>query len=156
MEEAIPTAHLLIFNLDEQRYALRLSAVERVVRAAAITPLPQAPDLVLGILDLQGEVIPVVNLRKRFRLPERETCSDDQFIVARTGTIRLALVVDGTEGVMELSDLALTAPDQILTGLNYLEAVTGTEEGLILIHDLETLLFPAEEELILQALERFR
>jgi purine-binding chemotaxis protein CheW len=153
-EEAIPTTHLLIFNLDEQRYGLRLSAVERVVRAAAITPLPQAPDLVLGILDLQGEVIPVINLRKRFRLPERETRSDDQFIVARTGTIRLALLVDSTEGVLELSDLTLTAPDRIVTGLNYLEAVTRTAEGLILIHDLETLLFPAERELIIAALEQ--
>jgi purine-binding chemotaxis protein CheW len=150
----ITSPHLLIFTLDGQRYALRLDNVERVIRAAAITPLPEAPEIVLGILDLQGEVIPVINLRKRFRLPERETSSADQFVVARTATLTLALVVDGTESVIDREGMEVIAPDDILTGVSYLEGVTRTDAGLILIHDLETLLFAAEEELLAQALER--
>lgn len=152
MERPITTPHLLIFTLDHQRYALRLDTVERVIRAAAITPLPQAPEIVLGILDLQGRIIPVINLRKRFRLPERPTQSDDQFVIARTGTLTLALVVDGTESVIEQADLAVIAPDEIVTGVGFLEGVTTTEQGLVLIHDLESLLFAAEEELLAQAL----
>ena len=130
--------------------------MERVLRAAAITPLPEAPPIVLGILDLGGEVIAVVNLRKRFRLPERELRSCDQFMVARTGRRTLALVVDGTESVIERADRDLIPPDGILTGIGYLDAVTRTPEGLVLIHDLESLLFPAEEELLSQALERLK
>lgn len=153
-ETAITTPHLLIFTLDGQRYALRLSAVERVLQAAAITPIPEAPEIILGILDLQGEVIPVVNLRKRFRLPEREIRSADQFVVARTARLTLALAVDGTESVIEQADLV--APDRIVPGMGYLDAVTRTPDGLVLIHDLESLLFPAEEELLAQALERLK
>lgn len=133
---------------------MRLDSVERVVRAAAITPLPKAPEIVLGILDLQGQIIPVINLRKRFRLPEREIRSTDQFVVARTGTLTLALVVDSTESVMELTDREAILPDDILTGMVYLEGVTRTKDGLVLIHDLESLLFAAEEELLAQALEQ--
>lgn len=130
--------------------------MQRVVRAAAITPLPQAPEIVLGILDLQGQVIPVINLRKRFRLPERELGCEDQFVVARSGARTLALVVDGTESVMEQTELPVIAPDDILTGMAFLEGVTSTDQGLILIHDLETLLFTAEEELLARALEQMQ
>lgn len=152
----VTTPHLLIFNLDRQRYALRLDAVQRVVRAAAITPLPQAPEIVLGILDLQGQIIPVINLRKRFRLPERELRSEDQFVVARSAALTLALAVDGTESVIEASESPVIAPDDIMTGVAFLEGVTASEAGLILIHDLETLLFAAEEELLARALEQFQ
>lgn len=145
---------MLIFTLDDQRYALRLDAVERVVRAAAITAIPKAPEIVLGILDLQGRVIPVINLRKRFRLPEREIRCEDQFVIARTRTRSLALVVDSSESVMEQTDRGVIPPDDILTGMGFLEGVTRTEAGLVLIHDLETLLFPPEEELLARALEQ--
>lgn len=128
--------------------------MERVVRAATITPLPEAPEIVLGILDLQGQVIPVINLRKRFRLPERDISCEDQFVIAQTGSLTLALVVDSAESVIEQSELAVIAPDEILTGMAYLEGVSRTEKGLLLIHDLETLLFSAEEELLARALEQ--
>ena len=148
----ITTPQLLIFTLDEQRYALRLPAVERVVRAAAITPLPKAPDVVLGVLDLRGQVIPVINLRRRFRLPEREIRTQDQFVIAQAKLLTVALVVDGVECVLDASVEEIVAPDDILSGTGYLEGVTRTADGLVLIHDLSSLLFPEEETLLTQAL----
>lgn len=150
----ITTPLLLIFTLDEQRYALRLATVERIVRAAAITPLPKAPEIVLGLLDLQGQVIPVINLRKRFRLPLREIRTSDQFVIARAKLLTVALVVDSAVGVLEETDEAVIPTDDILTGMDYLEGVTRTEDGLVLIHDLASLLFPEEEELLARALEQ--
>jgi purine-binding chemotaxis protein CheW len=144
---------LLIFFLDGQRYALRLSTVERVIRAAAITPLPRAPEIVLGVLDIQGEVIPVISLRRRFQLTERATRTSDQFVVARAKRLTVALAVDGVEGVLEECDEALISPDDILAGTEFLEGVTRTGDGLVLIHDLATLLFPEEEILLARALE---
>ena len=128
--------------------------MERVVRAAAITPLPKAPEIVLGVLDLQGQVIPVINLRKRFRLPEREIRTSDQFVIARAKLLTIALVVDSAEGVLEETDEAVIPSDDILAGMGYLEGVTRTEDGLVLIHDLASLLFPEEEELLARALEQ--
>lgn len=148
----INSAHLLIFVLDEQRYALPLDRVIKVVRAAALTPLPQAPDIVMGILDLQGDVVPVINLRKRFRLPERGIGCDDHYVIARTPKLVLALSVDSTREVIEFCESAVVEPDAIVEGTGYLAGVTRTAEGLVLIHDLDTLLFPAEEELIEKAL----
>lgn len=155
MEKTIRITHLLIFTLDGQRYGLSLENVAQVVRAAAITPLPDAPEIVLGILDFHGEIIPVVNLRRRFRLPERELRSDDLFLVAHTRRRRLALVVDGTEGVSGEA-CGVVPCDDMVTGAGLLSGVTRTDQGLVLIHDLETLLFPQEERLLDRALEQAR
>jgi len=128
--------------------------VERVVRAAAITPLPKAPEIVLGVLDLQGQVIPVINLRKRFRLPELELRTSDQFVIAKAKLLTVALLVDGAESVLEGSGEAVIPPEEILSGMGYLEGVTRTEDGLVLIHDLASLLFPEEEKLLARALQQ--
>ena len=63
---------LLVFALGDQRCALYLPVVDRVVRMVEITPLPKAPDIVLGVVNVHGEVIPVINVRKRFGLPQRD------------------------------------------------------------------------------------
>ncbi len=85
---------VVIFTLDEQRYALRLSSVERALSAVDITPLPKAPQIVLGIINIQGEIVPVVNMRARFGLPERGMGLSDQIILARTTRRKVALVAD--------------------------------------------------------------
>lgn len=125
-----------------------------MIRAAAPTALPRAPEVVLGVLDLQGEIIPVVNLRKRFRLPEKEIGCEDQFVVARTARFRVALAVDGTSGVQACDAETTVEPEAIVEGTAYLSGVTRSASGLVLIHDLDTLLFPAEEEQIAQALSQ--
>lgn len=126
----------------------------RIVRAAAITPLPQAPDIILGILDIQGEIIPVVNVRKRFRQPERELRPADQFIIARARSLTVALVVDAAHSVEEVQDRDLIATDDILAGMEYVAGVTRTKGGLVLIHDLDTFLSLGEEKVLLAALEQ--
>src|SRR5258708_24469384 len=75
---------LVVFTLGEQRYGLPLSSVERAVRIVEITPLPNGPDIVLGVINVQGRLIPVVNLRRRFSLPEHEVVLTDQIVVAHT------------------------------------------------------------------------
>lgn len=72
----------VVFSLDTRLYAISLSAVRRVVQAVELTPLPNAPPIVKGVINLGGLIIPVVNIRRRFRLPERELELSDQFIVA--------------------------------------------------------------------------
>ena len=62
---------VIVFILDSQRFALPLDVVERVVRAAASDPLPNAPPIVRGVIDVGGEVLPLLSLRHRFGLPDR-------------------------------------------------------------------------------------
>ena len=136
----------VVFTLDDRRYALPLHVVDRAVRAVEATPLPKAPDIVLGVIDVQGEVIPVVNVRKRFGLPGREIDVDDQLIIARTPTRTVALVVDAVVGVVERSDQEVVAADKIVAGLAYIDGVAKGDEGLALVYNLEKFLSLEEEE----------
>lgn len=131
---------LLVFLLDGQRYALPLDAVERTIRAAAITPLPQAPQIVLGVLDLRGTILPVLNVRLRFRLPERDIHPSDQFLIARANERPVALVIDAAAEVLELSSAQIVAADAVAPGLEHVQGVVRISDGLVLIHDLETFL----------------
>jgi purine-binding chemotaxis protein CheW len=115
---------------------LRLAAVQRVVRAVEVTPLPKAPLIVLGVINVQGQIIPVFNLRKRFSLKQREIEPSNQFIIATTRTRVVALVVDTVVGVIERLEKEILAPASILSDMEYVEGVTKFEDGIIFIHDL--------------------
>lgn len=147
------TRQYVVFTLDEQRYALHLSAVDRVVRMVHITPLPNAPDIVLGIVNMQGRVIPVINIRQRFNLPRREIVLTDRLIFAHMKWRPVALVADSVTGVVECSGQSLIPAEEILHEFKYLEGIIKFRDGLILIHDLDKFLSLEEEECLDVALD---
>ena len=144
--------NLITFSLDCQLYALHLSAVERAVRMVEITPLPQAPEIVLGVVNLQGRIIPALNLRKRFRLPERRAGVNDQLLVARTSRRTVTLVVDAVCGVIECPAREEIAPATIVPGLEYVTGVVKLADGMLFIHDLDEFLSLEEEEALAAAI----
>ncbi len=144
---------LVVFALDGQRYALKLAAVERVLRAAEITPLPKLPDIVLGVLNVAGEILPVLDIRRRFHLPSRETDPADHLILARTARRRVALVVDRVSGVVERPEAEVIPAEDVLPGLEYVSGAAKLADGLVLIHDLDTFLSLEEEARLSEALE---
>ena len=142
---------LVVFTLDGQ-YALHLRNVERVVRAAEVTPLPRSPDIVLGVINAQGSILPVVNVRRRFRLMEREMEPTDRLIIAKTSLRRVALLVDSVTGVIERAEDDVVPADAIVPRTEYIEGVTKLDENIILIHDLDSFLSLDEERVLDNAL----
>ena len=140
---------LVVFHLDEQRFALRLSIVERVVPMVEVTLLPRAPDIVVGVINIEGEVIAVLDIRARFALPQRAPTLTDHLLVARTALRPVALAVDAVAGVAEAPHI--TSATQI-TDAPYLAGVARLDDGLVLIHDLDTFLSSAESKTLDAAL----
>lgn len=145
---------LVAFDLDDQHYALPLSTVARIVRVIEITPLPKAPEVVLGVFRLQGRIVPVFDVRRRFRLPRRDIRLSDHLIVGHTRNRAVALVADSVGGVLERSEKEVTAAQAILPGLEYIEGIAKLEGGLILIHDLNKFLSLEEESALGETLEK--
>ncbi len=137
---------LVAFILGQQQYALPLTTVQRVVRMAEVTPLPKAPEIVLGVIDFQGTIIPVMSMRKRFGLSEPETSLGDQLVVADTATRSVALVVNSVTGVIERTVTDVTEAEKIVPGLQYVEGITRLEDGILFIHNLEHFLSKREEQ----------
>jgi purine-binding chemotaxis protein CheW len=149
MDEA---QHLLVFTLDEQRYAVRLSVVERVMRAVAITPLPHAPEIIRGVVNVHGRLTPVVDLRKRFRSPFRDLELSDRFIVARTARRSVIVVADAVIGVIEHDQQKVTSARDILPGAASLEGVVKLSDGMVFLHNLDSVLSLDEERALHEAL----
>ncbi len=146
------TSGLVIFLLNNQKYALYLSAVKEVLPAMEITPLPQATDIILGLINLRGEIIPVFNTRKRFQLPERPLDVNDHLIVATAGKRMVALLVDTTEKLIPSESLSISEVPHIHSRLDFVRGVCKLDDDLILIHDLETFLSPEEDTRLTEAL----
>jgi purine-binding chemotaxis protein CheW len=144
--------HLLSFSLDTQRFALPLANVERVVHAVDITPLPNGPSVILGVINVQGRVVPVADIRKRFRLPARDLALSDHIVIARTALRPLALVADIVHGVMAWTEEDNAALERLVPGLEYVQGIARTPDGLVLIHHLDRFLALDEEAELQQAM----
>jgi purine-binding chemotaxis protein CheW len=144
---------LVTFSLDDRKFALSVSAVQRIIRVVEVTALPKAPEIVIGIINMQGQVIPVFDIRRRFHLPAREMQLNNQLIIASTTKRTVALIVASVDDVIEIPGERIIAAEQILPELEYVEGIVKTEDGLVLIHDLERFLSLPEEKALDEALE---
>ncbi len=142
------TAQWVVFCVDRGRYALPLASVDRIVRAVHVTALPRAPDIVLGAIDVQGRVLPVFNIRRRFGLPERAVDPADHFLIAHTARRTVVLVIDSAQGVFEYAASAVTQAASIAGDLEHVRGVIQLEDGLVLIHDLEHFLSRHEAQVL--------
>ena len=130
----------LTFKLDQYNYALRLEAVDRIVRMVAIVPLPKAPGIVMGVINWQGLIVPVLNIRKRFGLRDHAASLNDQLIIAHTGTRSVGLAVDCVTGVLRHRSDTVTLPASIAPGIDYVAGVALLGDDVVFIHDLDRFL----------------
>lgn len=137
---------VLVFKVAGARVGIALEGVREIVRAVAITALPESPAAVSGVIDLRGSVIPVFDLRRRFGAPAGELDPGERFVIARTARRTVALRVDEVDWIREIPDQEVQEVADLTTGSPYVAGVARAAEGLLLIHDLETFLSVAEEE----------
>jgi purine-binding chemotaxis protein CheW len=145
---ATDSSQLVMFVVEGQRYALPLEIVDRVVRAVAVTALPEAPPIIVGVIGLQGRVVPVVDLRKRFRLERREIDIEDHFVIARSSTGAVALPVDEAEGLIKDLGGEKVPAAEIVPNLNYVREVFLLGPEMVFVLDIDTVLTD-DEELVL-------
>ena len=154
MENLASSIRLILLTVDGQTYALHLEAVDRVLRMVEVTPLPGAPYAVEGVINIQGEVVPVVSIRRRLGLAERSVGVDDSLVVARARTRRLAIIAESILGVVECPADAVVSTGDIARGIQHIEGVLKTSDGLVLIHDLDRFFSAEEEQSLDLALEK--
>ena len=134
------TSQYVVFGLEDQRYALALAAVLKVIRAVELTYLPNAPDNLVGLLNMGGEIVPVLDVRKRFHLPNREIDLNDRIIICKGAARTIAFVADVVEGVVEFAPEELDEAVHILPEMeHYIEGVGKLDEDTVLIYDLDSL-----------------
>ena len=155
MSSAAPDSlvRLVVFRFEQQRYGLPLAAVERVLPMVAVAALPKAPAVALGVINVGGRLIAVVDLRRRLGLARQEYGLTGHLLVTRTHRRTLILPVDAVLGVMAVTADAVTSPDHLLPRIGHLAGIVALPDGLLFIQDLDAVLSLDEEHELASALE---
>ncbi len=139
---------LFVFILEGERYAIYLPIVERVVPAVEIRPLPEIQDILLGAINVHGMVIPVLNIRKWFHLPDRDMELDDRIVIIKIHSGAMAFPVDAVEGVIMRSDREIIPAGMIMPHMNLTDGVVKIGAQMVFIYDFERLFSLELEEQI--------
>jgi len=132
---------LVTFFIGEQ-YGVPISQVQEIIRIGNITKVPNALPYMEGVINLRGRVLPVLNLRKRLKLPEKDASNASRIVVVEAGTKVIGLLVDAVAHVIKISpEVVDRAPEEVLEVDNdYITGVCKLKNGLVILIDLERLL----------------
>jgi purine-binding chemotaxis protein CheW len=145
---------LLRFDLSGHHFALRSEVVREITRALTISPLPKAPAIVEGLINVRGRLVPVLDIRSRFGLPRCELSPDQHFVIADTAPRRVALRVDRALDLVDVNVDAIESAEAAVPGAALVAGVAKLPDGLLVIHDLEGFLSLDESAQVEAALAR--
>jgi len=148
---------ILTFELDSRRHAFRADDVVQVVQMVEVAPLPGAPAIIEGIVNVRGTIVPVFDLRSRLGLPARPIDPDQHLVILATGTRSSAVRVDAAEDFVSISDaeIAVSLVDSgVGASPRHVAGVAATADGTTIIYDLAAFLSPSETETLDDALSR--
>lgn len=117
-DAAVEEEKFLTFSLGDENYGIEILTVREIVGLLPVTPVPQAPFSVRGVVNLRGQVIPVVDLRLRFGMDAAEDTEETCIIVVQFHGMQLGLVVDRVSEVLDIAANDIVAPDTLGSEIN--------------------------------------
>ena len=136
---------LVTFQLGNEQYGIDIMEVEGIVKVEDVRPIPNSPGYVEGIFNLRGEIIPVINLHKRFHLRRPELSDEDKllsgFVIINIDGMHLAVIIDKVSRVMTVQTAQIQSPPEMLSGIGaeYIQGVVHRDEGYLIILDIRRL-----------------
>lgn len=146
------TSSFLLCTLGAQTCAFPLAIVKRVLRAAAVTPLPRVPQGVLGVVNMAGQLTPVFTLRPRLGLPARALDPNDRFVVTQTAQFSLIFVMDTVVEVRDHEPERDHIPRHVVSKMKNFAGIECLADGLIVVNNINSLFSMEEEQLLLSTL----
>ena len=141
---------LVTFQLGAESYGIDIMIVDGIVRVEETRSIPNAPDYVDGIFNLRGEIIPIINLHKRFQIRRAELSEEDMllrgFIIIKISGMKIGVIIDKISRVISVDLNTMQIPPQMLSGIGaeYIQGVFTREEGYLILLDIEKLFDPRE------------
>lgn len=154
MHSNVSTTSLLRVQLGNAAIGLPAGAVNEIVRAVAISPLPGAPDIVEGVINVRGRIVPVIDVRRRLGMPPRVLDPGEFLVVLRAGARTIAMRVDEVDDLVDVDGDVVERSAALSPALRGLAGLAGREDGVLVIYDPEAFLAQAEAEALDDALER--
>jgi purine-binding chemotaxis protein CheW len=143
---------LVTFSIGEEEFGVDILKVQEIIRTMEITKVPKAPPFVEGVINLRGNVIPIIDLRKRFGLDTRKHDKHTRIIVIEINNMIVGFVVDSVSEVLRIPASTVEPPPPVVSGLEseYISGVGKLEDRLLILLDLDRLLSNEEADVLTQ------
>jgi purine-binding chemotaxis protein CheW len=146
----VETLQFVAFRIGTQQFAVEIHRVSEVITYCEITPIPGAPAFVEGMIDLRGQLLPVLDMRKRFGMTEIHNTMQTRILILRVSRQKIGLIVDEADQVYTIPVEKIQPPPD---GADYVLAVAKHQDVLVVVLDLERLL-SGKEQISLRSLGR--
>lgn len=146
---------LVVLRLADEYYGLDISTVQEIITWQPVTRVPRTPAFVEGIINLRGNVIPVIDLRKRFMLTRTEVGQQTRIVVVEIGALVVGLVVDGVSEVLRVAGDRIEPPATIISNVDtaFIRGVAKTDQRLIILLAADRILAQAEQNALMASAE---
>lgn len=130
---------LVVFTLAGEAYGVDIERVQEIIRLQNVTHVPRTPSYVNGIINLRGKIVPVVDLRKRLKLPCNTLSEESRIVVVKAAESTLGLIVDAVNEVhgFDSSQIESISPFAVHVHTDYLTGIVKNGDRLIVLIDLE-------------------
>lgn len=149
-KENVELIQLVSFKLGREEFGVDILKVQEINRMLKITQVPNSPDFVEGVVNLRGRIIPVIDLRKRLLISEREHDAKTRIIVVDIGGNTVGFIVDEVNEVLRISKGIIENPPELVSKIDsdFITSVAKLEDRIIILLDLNKLLKMDEKELL--------
>ena len=144
--EAAESMQLVGFRLAQEEYGIEITKVQEIILLGEITRVPQTPDYIKGLINLRNMVIPIVELRLRFGLPQEEPTDETRIMVVNVHGKTIGIIVDAVSEVLRIAKDQIAPPPPTVAGLGreYLTGLIKLDERLLILLDIDHLLTQEE------------
>lgn len=138
---------LVTFKLGAEEFSVEILKVQEIIRLIELTRVPKAPSFIDGVINLRGNVIPVMDLRKRFGIEVTETTNDTRIIIVEIGEATVGFKVDAVNEVLRISTDTIEPPPSMVSGVDseYIEGVGKLEDRLLILLNVDKILADSEK-----------
>jgi purine-binding chemotaxis protein CheW len=136
----------VVFKLGDEKYGVDILNVSTISEYLEITRVPDAPNYVQGMINLRGDIIPVINLKRRFNIPETDISDETRIIIYTIDGVAIGFLVDEASQVLRVDDKDIEETPAILRGADreYISGVGKYNNQIIILLDFSKILSDAE------------
>jgi len=141
---------VLIFSINGEYYATDIMEVERILGYEETTKLPEIPSFVEGVINYEGNILPIINLAKKFNLPFTERKEDSKIIVAKQNDSKIGVIVDVVSEVKDIKVEKIETPPEIVAGISrrYIRGLIKIDGKIIIFLNFATILTEEERKFL--------
>lgn len=149
-KKTVDEMQAVVFVLNNSYYGVPILQVQEIVKMTEITKLPNTPKFVEGIVNLRGQIIPIIDLRRRFNLPAAEVDENWKILILKIEEVQFGVMVDQISEVEKVPTSLIEVPPKVVSGVRgeFINGIAKTNERLLILLDIEKILSVEEIEIL--------